>query len=217
MGDQVSSLRTASGSSGFSRKRLIFGLKAAVFIVSLWPVTEILIAFLMSNTGFFGANPAELILHRTGDWALYFLLITLAISPLRRMTRLNDLIKFRRMAGLFAFFYATLHLVSYIAFDRFFYLDEIFRDILRRPFIFVGIAAFILLVPLAVTSTKGWVQRLGGHRWNLLHRTVYIIAILGVVHYWWLVKRDILWPAIFAGILFLLLMYRLLPKKRFRG
>lgn len=217
MGDQVSSLRTASGSSGFSRKRLIFVLKAAVFIVSLWPVTEILIAFLMSNTRFFGANPAELILHRTGDWALYFLLITLAISPLRRMTRLNDLIKFRRMAGLFAFFYATLHLVSYIAFDRFFYLDEILRDILRRPFIFVGIAAFILLVPLAVTSTKGWVQRLGGHRWNLLHRTVYIIAILGVVHYWWLVKRDILWPAIFAGILFLLLMYRLLPKKRFRG
>ena len=217
MGDQVSSLRTASGSSGFSRKRLIFVLKAAVFIVSLWPVTEILIAFLTSNTGFFGANPAELILHRTGDWALYFLLITLAISPLRRMTRLNDLIKFRRMAGLFAFFYATLHLVSYIAFDRFFYLDEILRDILRRPFIFVGIAAFILLVPLAVTSTKGWVQRLGGHRWNLLHRTVYIIAILGVVHYWWLVKRDILWPAIFAGILFLLLMYRLLPKKRFRG
>ena len=217
MGDQVSSLRTASGSSGFSRKRLIFVLKAAVFIVSLWPVTEILIAFLMSNTRFFGANPAEVILHRTGDWALYFLLITLAISPLRRMTRLNDLIKFRRMAGLFAFFYATLHLVSYIAFDRFFYLDEILRDILRRPFIFVGIAAFILLVPLAVTSTKGWVQRLGGHRWNLLHRTVYIIAILGVVHYWWLVKRDILWPAIFAGILFLLLMYRLLPKKRFRG
>jgi sulfoxide reductase heme-binding subunit YedZ len=217
MGDQVSSLRTASGSSGFSRKRLIFGLKAAAFIVSLWPVTEILIAFLTSNTGFFGANPAELILHRTGDWALYFLLITLAISPLRRMTRLNDLIKFRRMAGLFAFFYATLHLVSYIAFDRFFYLDEILRDILRRPFIFVGIAAFILLVPLAVTSTKGWVQRLGGHRWNLLHRTVYIITILGVVHYWWLVKRDILWPAIFAGILFLLLMYRLLPKKRFRG
>jgi sulfoxide reductase heme-binding subunit YedZ len=217
MGDQVSSLRTASGSSGFSRKRLIFVLKAAVFIVSLWPVTEILIAFLMSNTRFFGANPAEVILHRTGDWALYFLLITLAISPLRRMTRLNDLIKFRRMAGLFAFFYATLHLVSYIAFDRFFYLDEILRDILRRPFIFVGIAAFILLVPLAVTSTKGWVQRLGGHRWNLLHRTVYIIAILGVVHYWWLVKRDILWPAIFGGILFLLLMYRLLPKKRFRG
>ena len=217
MGDQVSSLRTASGSSGFSRKRLIFGLKAAVFIVSLWPVTEILIAFLMSNTRFFGANPAELILHRTGDWALYFLLITLAISPLRRMTRLNDLIKFRRMAGLFAFFYATLHLVSYIAFDRFFYLDEILRDILRRPFIFVGIAAFILLVPLAVTSTKGWVQRLGGHRWTLLHRSVYIIAILGVVHYWWLVKRDILWPLIYAGILILLLGYRLLPKKRFRG
>ena len=217
MGDPVSGIRSVSGSSGFDRKRLVFGLKTVVFILSLWPVAEMIIAFSTGNTRFFGANPAEVILHRTGDWALYFLLITLAISPLRRMTRLNDLIKFRRMAGLFAFFYATLHLVSYIAFDRFFYLDEILRDILRRPFIFVGIAAFILLVPLAVTSTKGWVQRLGGHRWNLLHRTVYIIAILGVVHYWWLVKRDILWPLIYAGILILLLGYRLLPKKRFRG
>ena len=217
MGDQASGIRTASGSSGFSRKRLVFGLKTAVFILSLWPVTEILIAFLTRNTRFFGANPAEMILHRTGDWAIYFLLITLAISPLRRMTGLNDLIKFRRMAGLFAFFYASLHLMSYIAFDRFFYFDEILRDIFKRPFIFVGIAAFILLIPLAVTSTRGWVQRLGGHRWIWLHRSVYIIAILGVVHYWWLVKRDIQWPLIYAGVLFLLLGYRLLPKKRFRG
>jgi sulfoxide reductase heme-binding subunit YedZ len=217
MGDQVSRLRTVSESSGFSRKRLVFGLKVAVFIVSLWPVTEIVIAFLTGNTRLFGANPAEKILHRTGDWAIYFLLITLAISPLRRIIGLNDLIKFRRMAGLFAFFYAFLHLMSYIAFDRFFYFDEILQDIFKRPFIFVGIAAFILLIPLAVTSTRGWVQRLGGHRWTLLHRSVYIIAILGVVHYWWLVKRDILWPLIYAGILILLLGYRLLPKKRFRG
>lgn len=186
-------------------------------MLSLWPVAEIIVAFLTRNTQFFGANPAEMILHRTGDWAIYFLLITLAISPLRRMTGLNDLIKFRRMAGLFAFFYAFLHLMSYVAFDRFFYFDEILHDIVKRPFIFVGIAAFILLIPLAITSTRGWVQRLGGHRWTLLHRSVYIIAILGVVHYWWLVKRDILWPMIFAGILIVLLGYRLLPKRRFRG
>lgn len=217
MGVQVSRLRIVSESIGLSKKRLVSGLKVAVFIVSLWPVAELLVALLTGNMRLFGANPAEMVLHRTGDWAIYFLLITLAISPLRRMTGLNDLIKFRRMAGLFAFFYASLHLMSYIAFDRFFRFDEILQDIFKRPFIFVGIAAFILLIPLAVTSTRGWVQRLGGHRWILLHRSVYIIAILGVVHYWWLVKRDILWPAIYAGVLIVLLGYRLLPKKRFHG
>lgn len=217
MEEQIEKTNLGNIFSKIKRKEIVFVLKILVFILALWPLADIFIAYISKNFRFFGANPAEVILHRTGDWALYFLLITLAISPLRRMTGLNDLIKFRRMAGLFAFFYATLHLASYIAFDRFFRLDEILRDVFKRPFILVGIAAFILLIPLAITSTRGWVQRLGGHRWTWLHRSVYIIAILGVVHYWWLVKRDILWPLIFAGILSLLLGYRLLPKRHFRG
>lgn len=182
-------------------------LKAIVFALSLVPLARIIYAIVFDPISL-GANPAETILHMSGDWVIYFLLITLAITPLRTLTGWNDLIKFRRMMGLYAFFYACVHFLSYIGFDRLFDLSDMAREIVKRPFILVGFAAFVLLVPLAVTSTRGWVLRLGGARWSALHKAIYPIAILGIVHYWWLVKRDITWPAVFALVLAVLLAYR---------
>ena len=164
-----------------------------------------------------GANPAETILHITGDWTLRFLLISLAITPLRRITMIGGLIRFRRLLGLFAFFYGVLHLAAYIGFDRFFVLSEIGADIIKRPFITVGFAALLLMTPLAITSTRQWVMRLGGARWQKLHRLVYAVAVLGVLHYWWLVKRDITEPLIYALILAALLAYRVIAKARKRS
>jgi len=188
-------------------KSWIAPLKAIVFALSLVPLARIIYAILFDPISL-GANPAETILHMSGDWVIYFLLITLAITPLRKLTGWNDLIKFRRMMGLYAFFYACVHFLSYIGFDRLFDLSDMAREIVKRPFILVGFAAFVLLVPLAVTSTRGWVLRLGGARWSALHKAVYPIAILGIVHYWWLVKRDITWPVVFALVLAVLLAYR---------
>ena len=188
-------------------KSWIASLKAIVFVLSLVPLARIIYAILFDPISL-GANPAETILHMSGDWVIYFLLITLAITPLRKLTGWNDLIKFRRMMGLYAFFYASVHFLSYIGFDRLFDLSDMAREIVKRPFILVGFAAFVLLVPLAVTSTRGWVLRLGGARWSSLHKAVYPIAILGIVHYWWLVKRDITWPVVFALVLAVLLAYR---------
>ena len=182
-------------------------LKAIVFALSLVPLARIIYAIVFDPISL-GANPAETILHMSGDWVIYFLLITLAITPLRKLTGWTDLIKFRRMMGLYAFFYACVHFLSYIGFDRLFDLSDMAREIVKRPFILVGFAAFVLLVPLAVTSTRGWVLRLGGARWSALHKAIYPIAILGIVHYWWLVKRDITWPAVFALVLAVLLAYR---------
>jgi sulfoxide reductase heme-binding subunit YedZ len=163
-----------------------------------------------------GANPAERILHETGDWCLQFLLITLAVTPLRRVTGWNWPIKFRRMLGLFAFAYGVLHLSAYVAFDQYFDVAGIVKDIWKRPFITVGFAALVLMTPLAITSTRGWIRRMGGARWNRLHKAVYAVTILGVVHYWWLVKRDITWPVVYALILALLLGYRLYVSRRAR-
>jgi len=182
-------------------------LKAIVFALSLVPLARTIYAIVFDPISL-GANPAETILHMSGDWVIYFLLITLAITPLRKLTGWNDLIKFRRMMGLYAFFYACVHFLSYIGFDRLFDLSDMAREIVKRPFILVGFAAFVLLVPLVVTSTRGWVLRLGGARWSALHKAIYPIAILGIVHYWWLVKRDITWPAVFALVLAVLLAYR---------
>ena len=182
-------------------------LKAIVFALSLVPLARTIYAIVFDPISL-GANPAETILHMSGDWVIYFLLITLAITPLRKLTGWNDLIKFRRMMGLYAFFYASVHFLSYIGFDRLFDLSDMAREIVKRPFILVGFAAFVLLVPLVVTSTRGWVLRLGGARWSALHKAIYPIAILGIVHYWWLVKRDITWPAVFALVLAVLLAYR---------
>ena len=187
--------------------RWISLLKGLVFGAALIPWGLIIYAVVADPISL-GANPAETILHKTGDWVLYFLLMTLAITPLRKLTGWNDLIKFRRMLGLFAFCYACLHFLAYIGFDRLFDFSDMAREIVKRPYILVGFAAFVLLIPLAITSTRGWVLRLGGARWAMLHKAIYPIAVLGVVHYWWLVKRDITWPLVFSLVLSVLLAYR---------
>jgi sulfoxide reductase heme-binding subunit YedZ len=154
-------------------------------------------------------NPLDFFTHLTGDWTLRFLVITLAITPLRKLLGLPDLIRFRRPLGLFAFFYGCLHLLTYLWFDKLFDFHEIWKDVARRRFITVGFAAFVLMLPLAITSTKGWIRRLGGKRWQLLHRLIYISAFAGVVHYYWLVKSDIRLPALYAAMVAVLLLYRL--------
>jgi sulfoxide reductase heme-binding subunit YedZ len=151
--------------------------------------------------GGLGANPLEAVTHATGDWTLRFLLATLAITPLRALTGVNALVRFRRMLGLFAFFYGTLHLFTYLWFDQFFSWPDILRDIPKRPFITAGFAAFLLMAPLAATSTAGMIRRLGGARWRALHRLVYAAAVLGVLHFWWLVKADVSEPRAYAVVL----------------
>lgn len=154
-----------------------------------------------------GANPIEAVLHWSGRWTLIFLLTGLAITPLRRLTGWNGIIKVRRLVGLFAFFYATLHLSLYLGLDQGFAWPFIVEDVLKRPFITVGMAAFLLLVPLAVTSTKGWIRRLG-KKWQKLHRLVYVAAGLGALHFYWKVKADTFWPLVAVAILSALLLVR---------
>ncbi|MGB9072899.1 MAG: protein-methionine-sulfoxide reductase heme-binding subunit MsrQ [Terriglobales bacterium] len=158
--------------------------------------------------GLLGANPIEVITHSTGDWTLILVLTTLAITPLRQITRQYWLIGVRRMIGLFAFFYAVLHFTTYIWLDKSFDLHEITKDIGKRRFIMVGFTAFVLLIPLAITSTAGWIRRLGGKNWQRLHRLIYVTAICGVVHYIWLVKADLRKPLEYAFVLSILLLYR---------
>lgn len=181
-------------------------VKPMLFIVCLVPLAGLVWDGVHENLG---ANPVETIRLFTGDWTLRFLLITLAVTPLRRLTGWNAVIRVRRMLGLFAFFYAALHIISYVWLDQFFMWDLIIEDVYKRPYITVGFTAFMLLIPLALTSTNGMVRRLGGRGWQRLHQLVYIIAILGVVHFWWLVKSDITEPLIYAIVLTLLLGYRL--------
>jgi sulfoxide reductase heme-binding subunit YedZ len=154
------------------------------------------------------ANPIEFITHFTGDWTIRFLVFTLAVSPLRKLLALPDLIRFRRMIGLYAFFYGTLHFITYIWLDKFFDLPEMLKDVAKRPYITAGFTAFVLMIPLAVTSTAGWIRRMGGKRWQMLHRLVYVSAIAGVVHYYWLVKSDIRLPAMYGAFVAVLLGYR---------
>ena len=180
-------------------------LKPVVFLACLGPA---LLLVWDTFTGGLSVNPIEDITHRTGDWALRFLLVTLAITPIRWLTGWNAVIRFRRMAGLFAFFYATLHFSTYIVFDHFFDVASIIEDIAERKYVTAGFLAFVLMVPLAVTSTRGMIRRLG-KRWISLHRLVYISAIAGVVHFVWLVKLDIREPLIYAAILAGLLGARL--------
>jgi len=163
--------------------------------------------------GQLGANPIEFFLRTTGVLTLGFLIVTLAVTPLRKMFGWNSLIKFRRMLGLFAFFYGTLHLLTYSVFDRSLSLSAIVGDVAQRPFIAIGMAAFLMLIPLAVTSTNGWVKRLGGKKWSRLHRLTYVAAILGVIHFWMIVKSDVFYPALFGIVLAGLLIYRLMPKR----
>ena len=180
--------------------------KVAVFLLCLSPL-----AYLgwRGYQGRLTANPVEFVQHFTGDWTLRFLLITLSITPLRKLLNLPDLIRFRRMLGLFAFFYVCLHFLTYIGPDQLFSLSGMWKDVAKRPFITVGFTGFVLLIPLALTSTKGWIRRLGGKRWQALHRLIYISAFCGVVHYYWLVKSDHRLPLLYGAILAVLLLYRL--------
>lgn len=169
--------------------------------------------------GLFGQNlgpdPIEKLLHTCGKTALNFLLITLCVTPVKTIFGLPHLLRLRRMLGLFAFFYAALHFAIYYFLDRGMDFNEIVEDIAKRPYITIGFAALVLLIPLAVTSTNGWMRRLG-KRWQKLHQLVYVIAILGVWHYYWQVKRDVREPLIYAGILALLLGYRVVKRRRAR-
>jgi len=160
-------------------------------------------------TGNLGANPLEAIRDTTGIWTLRFLLVTLAITPVRRIIGWHKIIRARRMVGLFAFFYAVLHFVSYVWLDQFFALHGMIDDLMKRPFIMAGYASFVVLIPLAVTSTKKWIWRLGGKRWQLLHRCIYFSAAAGVVHYFWRVKLDVQSPIIYGLLLGTLLLARL--------
>ncbi len=156
------------------------------------------------------ANPIEYITHFTGDWAIRFVVLTLAVTPLRKLLNLPDLIKFRRLIGLFAFFYGTLHFLTWFWLDKYFDMHEILGDFVKRRFITMGLLAFLSMLPLAVTSTTGWIRRMGGKRWQMLHRLVYLTGIAAVIHYYWLVKSDIRLPAMYAALVGILLAYRVI-------
>jgi sulfoxide reductase heme-binding subunit YedZ len=191
--------------------KVLAQIKIMVFLLALIPLAKLVIGAYFDNLG---ANPIEKITRTTGYWALTFLLITLTVTPLRRFTGWQWLMRLRRMLGLFAFFYASLHFLTYVVLDQFFDWESITHDIVKRPYITVGFPAFILLIPLAITSNNRLIKLLGGKKWLLLHRLVYLIAIAGVVHYWWLVKKDITNPLTFAVLLALLLSIRLLYWRR---
>ena len=185
------------------RKRWV---KVVVFALCLLPV------FWLAWRGWhqdLSANPIEFITRYTGDWTLRFLVFTLAVTPLRKLLSLPDLIKFRRMIGLFAFFYGTLHFTTYIWLDKFFDLAEMLHDVVKRPFITAGFTSFVLMIPLAITSTTGWIRRMGGKRWQWLHRLVYVSAVAGAVHYYWLVKSDIRLPAFYGALVAIALALRI--------
>lgn len=181
-------------------------VKPIVFTVASLPVAWLVWRGLHNDLG---TNPIEMLNRYTGDWTLRFLLFTLAVTPLRRLTGLNELLRLRRMLGLFAFFYACMHFLTWVWLDQYFNWTEIVKDVVKRPFITLGFVCLVLLIPLAVTSTRGMVQRLGARRWLRLHRLVYAVAIGGVIHYWWLVKSDIREPLMYAVILAVLLGFRM--------
>lgn len=180
--------------------------KVVVFLACLIPVASLLWRGYRNDLTL---NPVEFVEHTTGDWILRFLVMTLAVTPLRKILHLPQLIRFRRMLGLFAFFYACLHFSTWIGVDRFFNWGDMLKDIAKRPFITVGFTGFVLLIPLAVTSTAGWIRRLGGKRWQMLHRAIYISAVAGVIHYYWLVKSDVHKPLEYAFLVGILLAWRL--------
>ena len=188
-------------------------VKPLVFAACLFPLAKIVADIFL---GRLSANPIEDITHWTGDWILILLFVTLSVTPLRILTGWGALVQLRRMIGLFAFFYAVLHFSTYVVFDHFFDFASIVVDITKRPYITVGFTSLVLLTPLAVTSTKGWVKRLGGKRWTTLHRLIYVAAAGGVLHFLWLVKADVRKPIIFGVVLIVLLAARLRPKKRKR-
>jgi len=188
-----------------SAERFIRYSKPAVFLACLVPMGLLVRKGLTSQLG---ANPIEVITHSTGDWTLIFLCVTLAITPVRRVLGLPWLVRYRRMTGLFAFFHGSLHLMTYVWLDKFFDWHEILKDVGKRPFIAAGFTAFVLMVPLAATSTAGMIRRLGGRRWQMLHRLIYVSAVAGVIHYRWLVKADARVPLRYAAAVAILLVSR---------
>jgi methionine sulfoxide reductase heme-binding subunit len=187
--------------------RQISWIKAAVFLAALIPLARMVY---LTVTGQL-VEPLEFITRSTGDWTLYFLCFTLAVTPVRRLLKWNWLVKLRRMLGLYMFFYGVLHFMTFLWFDHFFDLAEMWKDVLRRPFITVGFIAFVLLIPLAATSTNGMIRRLGGKRWQWLHRLIYVIAPLAILHFWWMKagKHNFTEPIIYGSILAALLAARI--------
>ncbi len=183
-------------------------IKAALFAAALLPFLRLVLFAMIDRLG---ANPVEFITRNTGDWTLYFLCIVLAVTPLRRLSKWNWLAQLRRMLGLYAFFYGTLHFMTFLWFDHSFDVQEMWKDVLKRPFITIGFIAFVMLIPLAVTSTNGMIKRLGSKRWQWLHRLVYAIAPLGILHFWWMKagKHDFAQPMLFGAIVAALLLLRL--------
>lgn len=179
--------------------------KVLGFFICLIPIGQMIYN---SFTGHLTANPVEYFQHTTGDWTLRFLVLTLCITPLRKLIKVPELIRFRRMLGLFAFTYGCLHFLTYLGPDQSFNFAGMLKDVAKRPFVTVGFTAFVLLIPLAFTSSAAWIRRLGGRRWQMLHRLIYVAAVCGVIHYYWLVKSAVLRPLIYAGIVALLLLWR---------
>ena len=196
----------ATSQSMRSAKVLVFSLCFAPTLVLIWD----------SLTGGLSVNPIEDITHRTGDWALRFVLLTLAVTPFRWLSRWNEVIRYRRMLGLFTFWYASLHFSTYIVFDHFFDVRSIADDVIERKYVTAGFFGFVLLLPLAVTSTQGWIRRLG-KRWSVLHRLIYVAAVAGVVHFLWLVKLETSEPLIYAAVLSGLFLVRVVRRKLTRA
>jgi len=180
-------------------KVLVFALSALPLLFIVWRTVR----------GELTANPVEFYQHETGDWTLRFMVFTLCITPFRKLLNLPELIRFRRMLGLFGFFYVCLHFLTYLGPDQSFSFSGMLKDVAKRPFITVGFAAFVLLIPLAITSTAAWIRRLGGKRWQALHRAVYASAVLGVIHYYWLVKSDVRKPLFYGSLVAILLAWRI--------
>ena len=185
-------------------------IKRLIFIISLWPILSLSVAIFLNNLG---ANPVEFIERHFGKWALIFLCLTLSMTPLRRITHMNQWILYRRMLGLFTFFYATVHLLCYIGLDYHFAWTDIKNDIIKHRYVLVGFLGWLLLLPLAITSSDKMMRKLK-FNWKRLHRLIYLIAILGVLHFLWLVKKDITEPLIYALIIFILFLLRLNMFKR---
>jgi methionine sulfoxide reductase heme-binding subunit len=177
-------------------------VKPVLYVTALLPFAWLLFALL---TGRVMGDQVKFMQHVTGDTILTCLMLTLTITPLRRLTGWNEIIRVRRLIGLTAFWYACLHLTTYLVFDQSLSVSEITKDIMKHPWVLLGFTAFLCLVPLAITSTNGWVRRLGGKRWQRLHRLVYVAAAAGVLHYWWLVKKDVRLPLVYAAVLLVLL------------
>jgi sulfoxide reductase heme-binding subunit YedZ len=181
-------------------------IKVPVFLLCLVPLGQLIWRALHHHLT---ANPIEYITHQTGDWTLIFVVITLAVTPARKVLGVPELIRFRRMLGLFAFFYGFLHFGTWIGLDKFFDWSDMLADVRKRTFITAGFTGFVLMIPLALTSTAGWIRRLGGKRWQALHRLIYLTAVAGVVHYYWLVKSDVRKPLFYGSLVGVLLAFRL--------